>query len=172
MSNVYWITGLSGAGKTTLANLLTGYLKKDGKSVVMLDGDAVRTALKSVSKHKREDRLALAYQYGGLAKMIANQGFYVVVSTVALFDEIHLWNRNNLPGYYEIYLKVGIEELRRRDSKGIYARYDAGELSDLAGLDIPIDEPKKPNLLINFYDGLTPEKSLMTILSAIKLTIR
>ena len=166
MSNVYWITGLSGAGKTTLATLLTNHLKKRVKSVFLLDGDAIRTALGSLTNHKRADRLALAYQYAGLAKMIADQGSEVVVATVSLFDEIHSWNRLNLPSYYEIYLKVDISELRRRDAKGIYARFDSGDLSDLAGLDLPIDEPKKPNLRIDFYDGLTPDATLKIVLEA------
>jgi adenylylsulfate kinase len=62
-----------------------------------------------------------------------------------MFREVYGWNRSHLPGYFEVYLKVPVEELRRRDSKGIYSRYDAGRLQNVAGLDLNVDEPKKPD---------------------------
>ncbi len=164
MSNVFWITGLSAAGKTTLANLLTSKLRKDGKSVVMLDGDELREAFGAESNHDLNSRLSLAYSYARLAKMIATQGVIVVVSTVALFREIHEWNRSNQPGYFEVYLKVDIDELRRRDPKNIYSRYDSGQIKDVAGLDLDFDEPLNPELLIEYEDGTTPEIELNRLL--------
>ena len=62
-----------------------------------------------------------------------------------MFREVHTWNRTHLPGYFEAYLKVPIEELRRRDSKGIYSRFDAGKLKNVAGLDLNVDEPEEPD---------------------------
>jgi len=165
MSNVFWITGLSAAGKTTLAQLLTDKLRGMGKSVVMLDGDELRNALDITTEHSRDSRLTLAYKYSRLAKMIAVQGVTVVVGTVALFKEIHSWNRENQPGYFEVYLKVPIEELRRRDPKGIYKRYDAGELTNVAGLDLIVDEPLNPDMTIEYIDGLSPEDELNELLS-------
>lgn len=165
MSNVFWITGLSAAGKTTLAKLLTTRLRERGVPTVMLDGDALREALGVLTEHSREARLELAFKYSGLAKMIASQGVNVVVSAVALFKEIHEWNRTNLPGYFEVYLKVPIEELRRRDPKGIYRKFDSGELRNVAGLDIPIDEPWAPELLIKYESGISPELELERLLS-------
>jgi len=164
MANVFWITGLSAAGKTTLAKLLTEKLRSEGKSVVMLDGDDLRAALDISTKYKREDRLALAFKYARLAKMIAAQGVTVVVGTIALFKEIHAWNRSNQPGYFEVYLKVPITELRRRDPKKIYKRYDAGELHNVAGLDIPIDEPLQPDLILKYNKGLNVEKELQKLM--------
>lgn len=166
MSNVFWITGLSAAGKTTLAKLLTERLRANGVPTVLLDGDALREALGATTEHSREARLALAFKYSGLAKMIASQGVTVVVGAVALFKEIHAWNRANLPGYFEVYLKVSIDELRRRDPKGIYRRFDAGELQNVAGLDVPIDEPVAPDLLIEYVAGLAPEAELNHLLAA------
>ena len=64
--------------------------------------------------------------------------------------EVHTWNRSNLPGYFEVYLKVPVEELRRRDSKGIYSRFDAGELTHVAGLDLSIDEPEAADWIVEF----------------------
>ncbi len=166
MSNVIWITGLSAAGKTTLAKLLTDKLRSQGRAVVMLDGDELREALSSTKDHSQEARLSLAYKYAGLARLIASQGVMVVVSTVALIREIHQWNRENQPGYFEVYLKVDIDELRRRDPKGIYRRYDAGEIQNVAGLDMTIDEPLKPDLVIEYVPGLAPDAELGRLLTA------
>jgi adenylylsulfate kinase len=132
MSNVIWITGLSAAGKTTLATAVTRRLREEGTPVVMLDGDELREALAVTDTHTRDSRLVLAHKYSRLARMIARQGVTVVVGTVALFKEIHAWNRENLPGYFEVYLRVSHDELRRRDPKGIYKRFDAGKITDVA----------------------------------------
>lgn len=164
MSNVFWITGLSGAGKTTLAEMLTAHFRSEGRPVVMLDGDIMREALGASTKHTRDERLALGFQYAGLARMIARQGVTVIVATVGLFREIHQWNREHQPGFVEIYLKVDLEELRRRDPKGIYARFDAGLLDNVAGLDLQIDEPVTPELTIENHKGIDPEASLKLLL--------
>jgi len=166
MSNVFWITGLSAAGKTTLAQLVTNHLRVAGRSVVMLDGDALREALAITTEHGRDARLTLAFKYARLARMIAVQGVTVVVGTVALFKEIHAWNREHQPGYFEVYLKVPIEELRRRDPKGIYRRYDAGELNNVAGLDLQVDEPLHPDMVIEYAPELLPEAELARLIAA------
>lgn len=142
---VIWITGLSGAGKSTLAHEIVARLRATGDAVVMLDGDELREVFGAVADNAnhygREGRLALAMQYAHLCRVISTQGFIVVIATISLFREVFVWNRANLPGYFEVYLKVPIDELRRRDPKGIYRRFDTGELTNVAGLDLPIDEP-------------------------------
>lgn len=156
---VIWITGLSGAGKSTLAHEVVSNLRLANKAVVMLDGDELREVFGAVAantrNHGREGRLALAMQYARLCRIIAEQGLIVVIATISLFREVHEWNRANLPGYFEVYLKVPLEELRRRDPKGIYRRYDAGELTDVAGLDMPIDEPEAADWIVKFDSELT-----------------
>lgn len=166
MSRVVWITGLSAAGKTTLATAFTQHMRKRGEAIVMLDGDELREALGATGVHGRDSRLELAYQYARLARMLARQGITVVVGTVALFKDIHAWNRENLPGYFEVYLRVPLEELRRRDPKGIYRRFAAGELTNVAGLDLPIDEPVAPHLLMDFHPDLTLEAMLNKLVKA------
>ena len=151
---VIWITGLSGAGKSTLAHAVVIQLRTDGQAVVMLDGDELRQVFGAVAanarNHGREGRLALAMQYARLCRVIATQGITVVIATISLFKEVHFWNRANLPGYFELYLKVPLEELRRRDSKQIYRRFDAGELKNVAGLDLAIDEPEAADWILEF----------------------
>jgi len=142
---VIWITGLSGAGKTTLALEVVRRLRADGEPVLLLDGDELREVFDAAAfdagHHGRETRVALALQYARLCALIARQGISVVIATISLFREVHDWNRENLPGYFEAFLEVPVEELRRRDPKGIYRRFDAGELTDVAGLDLPVDLP-------------------------------
>lgn len=152
--SVIWITGLSGSGKSTLASELAARLRAEKRLTILLDGDELRKVLNAVSStesnHGREARLSLAKRYALLCQLLAAQGFTVIIATISLFHEVHAWNRANLPGYFEIYLKVPVEELRRRDPKGIYRRFDAGELTHVAGLDLPIDEPSSPDWVVEF----------------------
>lgn len=153
-AQVIWITGLSGAGKSTLAGELVDRLRSDGQSVVLLDGDELREVFGATAansqNHGREGRLALAMQYAHLCRMIAAQGHTVVIATISLFHEVHEWNRAHQPGYFEVYLKVPVHELSRRDPKGIYRRYHAGELHNVAGLDLAIDEPQAADWVAEF----------------------
>ena len=155
---VIWITGLSGTGKSSLATELVLHLRKRTPAVVMLDGDELRdvfgAAQVNTQNHGRTGRLALAFKYAQLCNLLAKQDLTVVIATISLFHEIHAWNRKNLPGYFEIYLKVPLEELRRRDPKGIYSRFDRGELGNVAGLDLAIDEPIASDLLLEFDPAL------------------
>jgi len=125
----------------------------------MLDGDELRAVFGAVAAsaqdHSRQGRLALAMQYAHLCRVIANQGLTVVIATISLFKEVNAWNRKNLPGYFEAYLKVPVEELRRRDPKGIYRRFGAGELVNVAGLDLPIDEPEAADWILEFLPEQT-----------------
>ena len=151
---VIWITGLSGAGKTTVAAALDQCLRERGLIPILLDGDILRNLFKSTNKigktYNREARIKLALKYAHLCKTLSSQGFTVIIATISMYNEAYVWNRTNLPNYCEIYLKVPLKELRRRDPKKIYQRYDAGDLSDVAGLDLAVDEPVEPHVILDF----------------------
>jgi len=171
-SSVIWITGLSGSGKTTLARALVRRLRRKNRAVVLLDGDELRevfgAAASSAATYSREDRLTLAMQYAHLCRILAAQGLTVVIATISLFREVHEWNRAHLPGYFEVYLKVPLEELRRRDPKGIYRRFDAGELKNVAGLDLPVDEPQTPDWVVEFSPDRSVEATVDELMSVLK----
>ena len=151
---VIWITGLSGAGKTTIANELTARLQKSGLQPILLDGDILRSLFKvphdKIDSHNRESRIKLALKYAQMCKLLSSQGFVVVIATISMFNEVYAWNRENLPNYFEVYLKVPLEELRHRDPKYIYQRHDDGDLRNVAGLDLLVDQPYSSHLTLDF----------------------
>lgn len=173
VGQVLWITGLSGAGKSTLATEMAHRLRASGKAVVMLDGDELRdvfgAATASKENHGCPARLTLAMQYAHLCQVIAKQGLTVIIATISLFKEVHAWNRRYLPGYLETYLKVPLDELRRRDPKGIYRRFDDGQLQHVAGLDLPVDEPEAADCVLEFSPELSVQAAADRLMSIMKL---
>jgi len=151
---VYWITGLSGAGKSENARRLVNFLRRSGRPCVLLDGDELRAAINVQKCFTRADRVQLGLQYGNLCKLISSQGVDVVIATIALYSEIHNWKNKNLPNCCTVFLEVPIEELKSRDPKKIYARYYAKELSNVAGLDLTVEYPDKPEIHIRWQQGM------------------
>jgi adenylylsulfate kinase len=161
---VYWITGLSAAGKTSVAQRLVDRLIAGGQRPILLDGDVLRAIFGISGAHDRQSRLNLALQYARLCRELAQQGHTVICATISLFHQVHDWNRANIPGYHEIYLRVPLEQLQVRDPKGIYARAKVGEVKDVAGLDFAIEEPRDPDLLIDNHGDITPDDAVAQIL--------
>lgn len=161
---VFWITGLSAAGKTSVAQRLADQLVAAGQRPVLLDGDVLRAIFGVSGAHDRQSRLGLALQYARLCSELARQGHTVICATISLFHQVHDWNRANIAGYHEIYLRVPLEQLQARDPKGIYARAKTGDVKDVAGLDFAIEEPRDPDLLIDNHGEMTPEDAAAQIL--------
>jgi len=151
---VYWITGLSGAGKTTVGRELWARLRAAGRRAVFLDGDALRASIAEDLGHGVSDRRQSALRNARLCRLLAGQGFDVVCATISLFHEVQRWNRANIPGYREIYLRVPIDELRQRDSKGIYAESQRTERCEVVGIDVAAEPPEAPDLVLDNYGGL------------------
>jgi adenylylsulfate kinase-like enzyme len=111
LPRVVWITGLPGAGKSTLArSLVDSLFEKSGVRAVHIDGDSIRSVL-SWFDHTASSRRELAKAYQGFAKMLSDQGFVVIVSTVSLFHDVQESNRQRLIGYFEVFLDVSREAL-------------------------------------------------------------
>ena len=154
---VIWITGLSDSGKTTISKRISEELRKKNLNVILLDGDVLRGIFsndyKVDSNFEKIKRIELAKNYSKLCKVLAEQGYIVVIATISMFSEIYKWNRINLPGYFEIYIKVPMEVLFNRDTKGLYKKFFEGNQKNIAGLDLEIDEPPSPNYVVKDYKG-------------------
>lgn len=161
-SIVFWITGLSGAGKTTLGALLTEKLRDRGYAVIFLDGDILREIDGNRFGRDQQGRLEASLHYARLCKMLVEQNVHVVCATISLFHKTQQWNRKNIQNYIEILLDVPMDELIRRDCKKIYSRALTGQLQHVVGVDIQPELPEKPDIIIN--NEITIENSVNLIL--------
>lgn len=149
--------------------MLVARLRTAGHAVVMLDGDEIREVMNAEHVHSREERLELAMRYAKLCRMISAQGIDVAIATISLFKEVHEWNRRHIPAYVEIYIHVPIDELKRRDPKKIYERASRGELHNVAGLDLPVDQPASPHVRIDHLPGKSAEAAFEELWQQLQL---
>lgn len=164
---VVWITGLSGSGKSTVAGKLISLLSDQGHNPVLLDGDELREALGARDDYAPEQRIELALTYARLAKLIMDQGHIVVCSTISLYAPVHEWRRSNIVNLVDVYLKVPLDELERRNSKGVYQGTGSEAKTSIVGKDIKIDEPPDPCLVIENWNGLSSEDAAETVFKAL-----
>lgn len=144
---VVWITGLPGAGKTTLARALHAAVRHRW-AAAWLDGEAMRAIAGDALGYTTEDRLTNAYRLLRLSKHLAGQGLLVICSTVSLFAEIHEAVRRETPRHLVVYLDVPMGTLMRRDQKALYSRAAAGTAVNVRGFDQPYDVPRDPDYTI------------------------
>ncbi len=138
---VVWVIGLSGAGKTTLAGKVVEELRNSVSNVVLIDGDEIREVFGNDLGHTLADRRRNADRICRLGKFLEDQGIHVVCAILSLFPESREWNRNNLRKYFEVFVDTPLDDLKQRDSKGLYARFEKGEISNVAGLDLFFPPP-------------------------------
>ncbi|MDR1267119.1 MAG: adenylyl-sulfate kinase [Holosporales bacterium] len=144
---VIWITGFSGAGKTTLARAVDRHLReKRQASPILLDGDEMRRILRTEWELSYEGRRKLAEIYARLARSLSEQGFIVLVATISMFEAVRQWNRQNNAQYLEVYLRISEEERRHRDPKGLYKQRQSM-------VDLSYEEPLHPDLC---FDNRVP----------------
>jgi adenylylsulfate kinase-like enzyme len=140
---VFWITGLSGSGKTSIAKKIKKSIdKKFGKSI-LFSGDDIRK-ISNFNSYKVKDRLSYALSYAKLVKNISNQNINVIIATVSLFNKVHLWNRRNLENYCEIYIVSKTKDILANRKKKIYFKTK----KDLVGIDIKPELPINPDIKI------------------------
>ena len=145
---LYWITGLSGAGKTTIGNRLYYELRKIKDNVILLDGDILKKIVSDEIGYTEEDRKKRAIKYSLLCKTLTDQGMIVICCTIAMFDEVRAWNRKNNKRYVEIFLNVNMDILKKRNQKEIYSRAEKGNMKNVLGVDMPVEFPKNPDIVL------------------------
>jgi len=163
---VVWFTGLSAAGKTTVANIVEAELEQRGLVVDHLDGDIVRTHLSKGLGFSKEDRDANIQRIGWVASRVARAGAAVIVSAISPYEEARRHARAVVEPhapFIEVYVATPLEECARRDPKGLYAAAFAGEIADFTGVSAPYEEPESPEIRID-TTGVSPSESAQIVL--------
>lgn len=166
---VFWITGLPGSGKTTIAEELCKRLREQNRIIIFLDGDILREIFGNDLGYDLTSRKKSADRNSRICKTLSSQGVDVVCATVSLFHTTQQWNRSNIPNYKEIYLKVSPETLNRRDKKNLYSQAAQGLVQNVIGVDLPFEEPQTPDLVIDNNGDFTPADLSQQILSRLNL---
>ena len=167
---VVWFTGLSGAGKTTVANIVEAELEQRGHVVDHLDGDIVRTHLSKGLGFSKEDRDENIHRIGWVASRVARAGAAVIVSAISPYEEARRHARSlaetHVP-FVEVFVATPLEECARRDPKGLYRAAFAGEISDFTGVSAPYESPSSPEVTID-TTGVSPSESARVVLEALE----
>lgn len=162
-----WFTGLSGAGKSTIANILIDRLKKAGRKVEILDGDIVRTHLSKGLGFSKEDRDTNIRRIGFVAHLLTRNGVFVITAAISPYRNIRDENRKLIGDFVEVFVKCPLEECIRRDVKGLYKKAMAGEIKEFTGVSDPYEEPLKPEVVVE-TDKQTPEQSTHAIMAKLE----
>jgi adenylylsulfate kinase len=146
---VVWFTGLSGAGKTTLAEALAPELRARGKRVEILDGDVVRTHLSKGLGFSREDRDTNIARIAFVAHLLQRNGVIVITAAISPFRATRDAARALIGDFVEVHVAPPLEACIARDPKGLYKKAIAGEIKQFTGISDPYEEPEAPELRID-----------------------
>jgi cytidine diphosphoramidate kinase len=164
---VIWITGLSGSGKTTISFRLCEMFRRAGINPILVDGDKLRLLIPCRLGYSDGDRRRLARFYAQLSQELAEQGHLVICSTISLFKEIHRRNRRCIKDYFEIWLRVPIEELRRRDNKAFYHERPRKARKYVVGDDLVAEFPDHSDLVLDNWGSMSAEEASRRIMYAL-----
>jgi bifunctional enzyme CysN/CysC len=155
---VLWFTGLSGAGKSTIANLVEKRLLAQGRHTMTLDGDNVRHGLNRDLGFSEADRVENIRRVAEVSKLFVEAGLIVLVSFISPYRAERMLAREAVreDEFLEIYVDTPVDECRRRDPKGLYKKADAGVIRNFTGVDAPYEEPLDPEIRLRTLEG-TPE---------------
>lgn len=146
-----WLTGLSGAGKTTIANAIECFLYDKGKHTYILDGDNLRLGLNSNLNFKNSDRQENIRRTAEVAKLMVDAGLIVIVALISPFKKDRDWARSifEKDNFIEVYLSTPIAECEKRDVKNLYKKAREGKLKSFTGIDSPYEPPDSPDVMID-----------------------
>jgi len=162
---VVWITGLAGAGKSTIAAHLAGRLRARGTSVVVFDGDDLRQALGDVHGYSAEDREWLARSYGRLCRLVSSQGHVVICATISLIHSVQDWNREHIQDYVEVHVQAPLSVCQARGRDLLYSNQTAGPV---VGRQIKEEEPKQPDVTLSNGDNADVDELVDQVLQFLR----
>ena len=162
-----WFTGLSGAGKTTVGEIVEKELKERGLRVEVLDGDIVRTNLSKGLGFSREDRNINVLRIGFVANLLTRNGVAVIVSAISPYKEARDQVRRRIIDFVEVFVDVPLEVAAKRDVKGLYKKAFAGEIEQFTGVSDPYEPPAAPDLILK-TDEETPEESARKVIEKLE----
>jgi adenylyl-sulfate kinase len=162
-----WFTGLSGAGKTTLSTRVAEIVRERGQRVEILDGDVVRTNLSKGLGFSREDRDTNIRRIGFVANLLTRNGVAVVVAAISPYRAVRDEVRAEIGRFVEVYVRCPVDELIRRDVKGLYARALRGEVAQFTGVSDPYEEPINPEVVVD-TDHETVDESAAKIVATLE----
>lgn len=144
-----WLTGLSGAGKSTIAEAAANELRSRGRRVEILDGDVVRENLSKGLGFSKEDRDTNIRRIGFVAELLTRNGVTVIVAAISPYREVRDEVRERIGRFLEVHVRCPLGELVRRDVKGLYRRALAGEVTNFTGVSDPYEEPLDPEVVVD-----------------------
>ena len=160
-----WFTGLSGAGKTTIAEIVEHELRIRTRKIEVLDGDIVRTNLSKGLGFSREDRDTNVLRIGFVADLLTRNGVGVIVSAISPFKEVRDQVRQNVgEDFIEIFVDAPLEVCAERDVKGLYKKAFAGEIKEFTGVSDPYEIPENPDFVCD-TENESPEESAQNLLT-------
>ena len=163
-----WFTGLSGAGKSTISEILERELRALGRNVEVLDGDVVRTHLSKGLGFSKEDRDTNIRRIGWVCEVLSRNGVFAIAAAISPYRAVRDEIRERHSGrFFEVFIDVPLEVAIERDTKGLYKKALAGEIKGFTGIDDPYEPPLDPELIIH-TDRETPAESAERILSALR----
>ena len=162
-----WFTGLSGSGKSTIAEMLYHEFQARGMKTEILDGDVVRQNLSKGLGFSKEDRDLNIMRIGFVANLLTRNGVATICCPISPYKETRDANRELIGAFVEVYVHATVEELaENRDPKGLYKKALAGEITGFTGVDDPYEVPENPELVVDTMTE-TPEESLQNVLTAL-----
>jgi len=164
---VIWLTGLSGSGKTTIAEAVAKKLAEQGVKYEHLDGDELRSSITSHLGFSEADRRLNIDMAGFVAKKLASHGIIVFVTLISPFCDQRDKLKEDIDNFYEIYINTSLEVCEKRDVKGLYARVRAGEIKDFTGIDSVYEAPLSPDLELD-TSILSVDECVKDILNMVK----
>ncbi|MGB3634051.1 MAG: adenylyl-sulfate kinase [Rubrobacteraceae bacterium] len=162
-----WFTGLSGAGKTTIAEIVERELHDRARRVEVLDGDIVRTNLSKGLGFSREDRIVNVLRIGFVANLLTRNGVGVIVSAISPYKEARDQVRRRVVDFVEVFVDAPLEVCAERDVKGLYKKAFAGEIKEFTGVSDPYEPPAAPDLTLKTEEE-TPEESARRVIEKLE----